>query len=230
MADTGRVYVVNPAHPKADDAAKGTEEAPFRTISAAAALAGPGDTVRVFPGVYSERVAPARGGEEGRPVVYEAAEFGKAVIKGSDVYADKWEPAGAPGVFAATLAPAMFTDLLPTGQPGYNPFAVPATRLSGRKTLGQVFVDGELVSEVDSEQGLLRTPSTWMTNEAGTEVRVHFPRFSPGPHGHTVEITCRMRCFAPHERGLGHVTVRGFVMEHAGNQFPSGFYNPPEKN
>jgi len=229
MADSGRVYVVNPAHPKADDGADGTEAAPFRTISAAAPVAGPGDIVRVFPGVYRERVSPARGGEEGRPVVYEAAEFGKAIIKGSDVYAGDWRPLeGAPGVFAATLDRSMFTDLLPTGEPGYNPFAVEAARLAGRKTLGQVFVDGTLLTEVDSEENLRRTPATWMTNESGTEIRVHFPRFSAGPEAHTVEITCRMRCFAPHERGLGHVTVRGFVMEHAGNQFPSGFYNDPK--
>jgi parallel beta-helix repeat protein len=230
MPDAGRVFLVNPAHPNADDAADGTEDRPFRTISAAAALAGPGDTVRVAGGIYRERVSPARGGEPGAPVAYEAAEHGAAIIKGSDVCTGPWEAGGAADVYVARLDPAMFTDLLPTGEAGYNPFAVPAARLAGRKTLGQVFVDGVLLTEVDGEDELLRTPGTWLTNEGGTEVRVHFPRPGAGPDGHVVEIACRMRCFAPHERGLGHVTVRGFVMEHAGNQFPSGFYNPPEKN
>ena len=41
----------------------GSTAQPFRGIQAAAALAQPGDTVRVRPGIYRERVMPPRGGE-----------------------------------------------------------------------------------------------------------------------------------------------------------------------
>ena len=44
------------------DRAGGTAAAPFRTISRAAAIAQPGDTVRVHAGTYREWVDPACGG------------------------------------------------------------------------------------------------------------------------------------------------------------------------
>lgn len=45
------------------DSADGTDAKPYRTISAAAAFAQPGDTILVKPGIYRERVTPPRGGE-----------------------------------------------------------------------------------------------------------------------------------------------------------------------
>ena len=40
----------------------GTQSKPLKTISAAAAIAQPGDTITVHEGVYRERVNPPRGG------------------------------------------------------------------------------------------------------------------------------------------------------------------------
>jgi hypothetical protein len=47
---------------KGDDAAAGTAEAPLRSISRAAQLAAPGDTVSIRPSVYRESVRPAKKG------------------------------------------------------------------------------------------------------------------------------------------------------------------------
>jgi alpha-N-arabinofuranosidase len=44
------------------DGNSGTETQPFKTISAAASVAEPGDTITVHEGVYRERVNPPRGG------------------------------------------------------------------------------------------------------------------------------------------------------------------------
>ena len=44
------------------DGNPGTKAKPFKTISAAAAIAQPGDTITVHEGVYRERVNPPRGG------------------------------------------------------------------------------------------------------------------------------------------------------------------------
>ena len=63
---------------------------------------------------------------------------------------------------------------------------------------------------------------SWMAVKNGTEV---WARFATGeeedsdsvaaaPTG--VEVTIRKSVFAPHTRGLGNITVRGFVFEHAG--------------
>ncbi len=71
-----------------DDAHDGSAARPLRTISAAAALAGPGDVITVHQGVYRERVSPPRGGTGGDPgqrITYQAAPGEKVVIKGSEI-------------------------------------------------------------------------------------------------------------------------------------------------
>lgn len=63
-----------------------------------------------------------------------------------------------------------------------------------------------------------------MVTEAGDKIEVHFPRSSKAVDDYQVEITVRERIFAPHRRGLGYITVEGFIFEHAANQFPDGFW------
>src|SRR5699024_8605836 len=71
--------------PTGSDSADGAEDTPLRTVSRAAALAVPGDTVRVRAGEYREWVRPARGGlSDQRRIVYEAAPGEQVVIKGSE--------------------------------------------------------------------------------------------------------------------------------------------------
>ncbi|MEZ4270050.1 MAG: right-handed parallel beta-helix repeat-containing protein [Myxococcota bacterium] len=55
--------------PNGNDAAAGTLESPLRTIQKAADSAGPGDTIYLREGTFSEGVWFVRGGEEGRPIV-----------------------------------------------------------------------------------------------------------------------------------------------------------------
>ncbi|BDC53165.1 hypothetical protein F183_A54800 (plasmid) [Bryobacterales bacterium F-183] len=54
-----------------NDANKCTEKAPCKTILRASQVAKPGDTVRIAPGQYEERVVLRQGGTEGSPVKYE---------------------------------------------------------------------------------------------------------------------------------------------------------------
>lgn len=66
------------------DSNEGSAQNPFATISRAAALAAPGDTVIVHAGEYREWVKPENGGaSEFDRIVYRAAEGEKVVIKGS---------------------------------------------------------------------------------------------------------------------------------------------------
>ena len=52
----------------------GSSLKPFKTISAAARVAQPGDVITVHAGTYRERVTPPRGGEsDTRRIVYQAA-------------------------------------------------------------------------------------------------------------------------------------------------------------
>lgn len=66
--ETLREWVVSP---EGDDAAAGSADAPFRTISHAITQASPGDMIRVLAGTYAEKVLigeQVRAGEPGRPI------------------------------------------------------------------------------------------------------------------------------------------------------------------
>ena len=68
------------------DTHNGSASAPFKTISAAARRAQPGDTITVHEGIYREHINPPRGGtSDDKRIVYQAAEGEKVVIKGSEV-------------------------------------------------------------------------------------------------------------------------------------------------
>lgn len=211
-----QTFHINNSHPQAGDGGPGTEGIPFLTISRAAELAQPGDTVLVHPGVYREHVAPARGGEEGRPITYQAAPGGHAAVRGSAVWSPDWRAdRERPGVFTGALDPALVG--------GFNPYAVQAICLPGRKTLGQVFVDGMPLTEMDDEADLRARPGTWRASLEGDALAVHFP---PGaaPGVSRVEVTVRASVFAPRVRGLGHIHLRGLTFEHCANQGAGGFW------
>ena len=77
---------------KGNDNHDGSAAKPYRTISAAARMAHPGDVITVHEGTYRERVTPPRGGEsDSRRITYQAAAGEKVVIKGSEVVRD-WKP------------------------------------------------------------------------------------------------------------------------------------------
>ena len=69
---------------KADSDGDGSRAKPFRSINEAAAIADPGDTVRVAPGVYREKVDPVNSGTEAKRITYVSTEPLGAVITGSE--------------------------------------------------------------------------------------------------------------------------------------------------
>ncbi|MBT1174269.1 right-handed parallel beta-helix repeat-containing protein [Bifidobacterium sp. LC6] len=137
----------------------GDETTPFATISAAAAVAMPGDTVLVHEGIYREQVSPALGGlNEFTRITYAAASGEYAVIKGSEIVTG-WEPVGgadrskgAEGVWHVSVPNALFGD--------FNPFATP---LRGdwlerpsewTMSLGEVYLDGRSMYEAPSVEAV----------------------------------------------------------------------------
>ena len=211
-----RLLCVAMGHPLADDNGPGTEENPFKTIARAAEQAEPGDTVRVHAGIYREHVAPRRGGEPDRPITYAAADGEPVIIKGSEVWTPDWRTVpNAPAVLEGDLDPALFGE--------FNPYRTRAKALPGVLTLGQVFCDGEPLTEVDDPDTLQALPGTWMATQNGDVLRVHFPA-GRNPENAMIEISVRDRIFAPRRRGLGYITVRGFVFEHCANQSANSFW------
>lgn len=68
----------------ANDRNPGTEEMPFRTVSRAAELVKPGDTVIVHEGIYSEVVKPKNSGTPSKPIRFIAAD-GEEVIMSNTI-------------------------------------------------------------------------------------------------------------------------------------------------
>ncbi|MEM7386647.1 MAG: right-handed parallel beta-helix repeat-containing protein [Verrucomicrobiota bacterium] len=235
----GKTLVVSPDG--SDDADK-RPETPYRTISRAAAFAEPGDTILVKAGIYRERVAPPRGGEPGRPITYKGEHLGAVFIRGSDEWAPAWRRETV-GVFSARPGDELFDrDDVYIDSP--NPFRVPLASTPANRegkpevergekgdgdlvfTCGQVIVDGALWEQLPFLKEVGERPRCWWFDPLTGRLHVNFGNLDPAAC--RVEITTRRRLFAPHIRGLGHLIVEGFVMEHCGNQYPTNFWNTPK--
>lgn len=69
----------------------GSPHAPFRTVSHAASLMGPGDTCYIHAGVYREKVTVSASGTPQAPVVFRAAAGERVILSGADTLAG-WRP------------------------------------------------------------------------------------------------------------------------------------------
>ena len=209
----------------------GSRTQPFKTIQAAATTAMPGDTVRVLPGVYRERVMPTRGGLPGQPIVYRSEVLHGATVKGSDVWSPAWRSEGE-GLFSARLDEALFTD---NGYvDGGNPYRIaydwdkprnnlpPFPYKEVQWTLGQMFVDGAPLPEKSSRAQLQETPPSWWFDARANRILLNLGGDSPT--NHTIELTTRRGVFRPKLKGLGYIELHGFVFEHCANQFPAQFW------
>lgn len=223
----GRTYVVAQRHRQASDAGPGTERQPFKTISKAAALAGPGDTVLIHAGLYREWVAPPRGGEEGRPVTYQAAPGEQVIVRGSEIYTGQWKPVSdRPGVFSTQIPESFFTA-------GFNPFKqiIEAARGGGRQ--GQIFINGVELTEChdvvrSGRRATTRTfesrgidtmyqqPASWATDDGDT-IYIHVPATAKPFDQCQIEISVRRHGFVPLRRAQNYIILRGFTFEHCAN-------------
>jgi Right handed beta helix region len=207
---SAQIFVVSQNNPGASDQNPGTEGKPFKTIQAAAAIAEPGDTVVVHRGIYREQVAPAKGGTAEKSIRYIAAEPGQVIVRGSEVFTGKWEKlAAGPNSWIGRLDPVMLKS--------YNPFAVPVRASRGGGTQGQVFVNGLQLAQEGTSKRLPDEHGSWQASADGLSLTLNLPQAAKDPNQSIVELSVRMRVFAPIIRGLAHIHVQGFVFEQAAN-------------
>jgi len=248
-----RQWVVAQQHAAADDDGPGTADRPFATITAAALVARPGDTVLVHAGVYRERVAPVHSGEAGRPITYQAAPDEQVVIKAMDRWQPDWQAAeAAPGVAFGRFQPGQF-DLDQRYAAGwdrfpekFNPYTqrlrsagsyhdgesidpygnvISEGHANEHYCIGQLFVNGRPLRQVGSLSHVRKMPGTWSVGPEARGLYVHFPDDVVDPNAVEVELTTRPRCFAPYKRGaIHHIHVRGFIMEGGASNFHAAFY------
>ena len=203
----------------------GAQDAPFRTISAAAAIARAGDEVIVAPGVYREYVDPRHGGSEDRRIVYRAEPMGQAVITGAEQVKGWTRYQG--DVWTARVPNGVFND--------YNPYI---TFVKGDWYFaadpvhtGEVYLNGKAMYESTTLEGVLApqvyraswdpdfTLHKWYVAQDG-DFTVFYANFQGAdPNAENVEINVRRSCFYPSREGVGYITLSGFIIRQAATQW-----------
>ncbi len=198
-------------HVRAGANGNGSPGSPFGTIQEGADAAAPGDSIWIYDGVYRECVRPPRGGTADARIVYASAPGATPAIRGSEAL-ENWESLGG-NLWVSVTPEGLFED--------HNPYA---TGLATEKyrTLGEVYLDGVALSEVDSIPRVAEKSFSWKATESGDSIYANFGGSIPSEH--LVEVNVREQVFAPDVYHLGYITVAGLTIEHSANQYPDMFF------
>jgi len=196
------------------DTNDGSVRRPFKTISAAAAIAQPGDLITVHEGTYRERINPPRGGvSDDRRIVYQAAPGEKVEIKGSEVITE-WMKVGD-DVWKVTLPNSFFGSFNPYSDTIHGDWFDPLGR---EHHTGAVYLNGDWLNEAATEEEVVRPSSStplWFARVDGKHTTI-WARFTGiNPNKELVEINVRQTVFYPVKTGINYITVRGFAMRQA---------------
>ena len=217
-----RTYYVSASVARSGD---GSASRPFATISEAAALAQPGDTVQVAPGVYREYVDPKNAGREDARITYRSEIPGAAVITGAEVIRG-WKP----------YAENVWRTVIPNGIFGaYNPYTVFVRGdwywAQDPVHTGEVYLNGKAMYESCTLEGVLHpvayhpswdpefTLHKWYTEQVDDCTVIYANFCGADPNLETVEINVRRNCFYPSKEGVGYITLSGFTVKQAATQW-----------
>ena len=200
------------------DSNDGSASKPFKTISAAAQVAQPGDAITVHEGIYRERVTPPRGGEsDAKRIVYQAAPGKKVEIRGSEVVKN-WEKV-QDNVWKVTLPNTFFGNFNPYSDLIHGDWF----NARGRQHhTGAVYLNGEWFDEAAKMDDVLKPAGNtplWFgkVDQENTTIWAQFKGVNPNEQ--RVEINVRRAVFYPEKPGRNYITVRGFIMRHAATQW-----------
>ena len=204
----------------------GTQDKPFRTISKAAQVALPGDTVKIHAGIYREWVSPANGGTEDHRIVYEAAGDGEVVISGAEIVTE-WAEEGN-GVWRTRIPNTLFSYRNPFATLVYGDWLfneLPPCHL------GQVYLNGKSLYERPTLEEV-KNPAPWTeakypeesllawyceVDDVYTTIWANFG--TADPRKECAEINVRPFCFWPEKTGRDYITVRGLTLRQASPQW-----------
>ena len=194
----------------------GTKEKPFGTISEAAAIAKPGDTVHVAPGLYREYVSPANGGTEDARITYVSDEPLGATISGAEQITT-WKPYDG-DVWVCRVDNRIFGEYNP-----YTTFCYGDWYFAGKnRHVGCVYINDRRLYEAASVEEVIKaqvykcswvpeeSKFKWYAEEDGDETVIYANFAGLDPNSEMAEINVRRMCFFPKETGRNYITVRGF--------------------
>ena len=200
-----------------DDHNSGSLSKPFKTISAAANVAMPGDVITVHAGIYREQITPPRGGNSNSErIVYEAAPGEKVVVKGSEIIKgwkklenDTWE---------VKIPNAFFGDFNPYKELIHGDWFDPTPK-DRKYHRGAVYLNGDWLMEAAKKEEVMtasdeKNPLWWgEVDSTTTSIWAQFK--DADPNKDLVEINVRPTVFYPDKPFINFITVRGFTMEQA---------------
>ena len=212
---------------KGDDSNNGSVSMPFKTISAAAKVAFPGDTITVHSGTYREWINPERGGESNlKRIVYRAAPGEKVELKGSEIISG-WEKV-KDGVWKVIIPNSFFGDYNPYQDSVYGDWFNRQGRIHHT---GEVFLNGKSLYEKETLGKVMKPVAnkniadttgstyTWYceNSNGNTIIWANFHKFNPNKE--LIEISTRRTVFYPDKPGANYLTVSGFNISQAATQW-----------
>lgn len=210
---------------KGNDRNEGSASEPYRTISAAAGIAQPGDSIIVHGGTYRERINPPRGGTSDRKrIVYRAAEGENVIIKGSEVVKG-WQKVQN-DTWKTTIGNRFFGDFNPYSDLIHGDWFNPKGR---EHHTGAVYQNGhwlveaarleDVLKPIGSVEGIPETAiqqhQLWFAEVDASNTTIWAQFKDVDPNEGQVEINVRQAVFYPEKPGMNYITVRGFKMTHA---------------
>lgn len=197
------------------DAGDGSQAKPFKTISAAANAAMPGDVITVHAGIYREQITPPRGGNSDQErITYQAAAGEKVDIRGSEIIKgwkkldnDTWV-VKIPNSFFGKFNP--YNDLIRGDW----------FSSKGREHhTGAVYLNGDWLMEAAKPEEVMKAADAanplWY-GTAGPDTTTIWAQFRQvNPNNAPVEINVRPNVFYPDKPFINYITLRGFTMQQA---------------
>jgi alpha-N-arabinofuranosidase len=196
---------------RGDERGDGSPSRPFKTISAAARVARPGDMVTVHEGIYRERINPVRGGDsDAQRIVYQAAPGEAVTITGAEVVTG-WEKVHH-DTWKVVLPNAFFG--------GFNPYGDLIrgdwfNRKGRDHHTGAVYLDGAWLAEaarLDDALAPAGKAPLWFGQVDAATTTIWAQFVGVNPNERQVEVNVRQTVFYPDRPGVNFITVRGFTM------------------
>jgi alpha-N-arabinofuranosidase len=214
LRSTNQSHAAIHVAPTGSDDATGRIDDPLQTITAAAQIAMPGDTILIHTGIYREEINPPRGGvSEHERITYTAAENATVEVRGSELIED-WTQL-ADDIWTARVENTLFGD--------FNPYLDLIKgdwfRSDGRDHhTGAIYLNNTWLTEAVSQDTLAHSSTTagqWFAqvDDTHTTFWAHFN--GKNPNNGTTEINVRQSVFYPRNTGINYITVRGLNLRHA---------------